>query len=66
MNSIKATAILVEAMLVLAAAAFGANVFAQGPKEPVKDYNQRALEIYQFRKAAASGPERGQEIFYYK
>jgi mono/diheme cytochrome c family protein len=28
--------------------------------------NQRALEIYEFRKAAASGPERGQEIFYYK
>ena len=31
-----------------------------------KDYDQRALEIYEFRKAAASGPERGREIFYYK
>ena len=49
-----------------AAAAMGANVFAQDAKAPAKDYNQRALEIYEFRKAAASGPERGQEIFYYK
>jgi hypothetical protein len=66
MNSIKVTAILVGAMPVLAAAAaIGANVFAQEPKAPAKDYNQRALEIYEFRRAAASGPERGQEIFYY-
>ena len=36
------------------------------PAPPAKDYNQRALEIYEFRKAAPSGPERGQEIFYYK
>jgi mono/diheme cytochrome c family protein len=64
MNSIKTTAIL--AMPALAAAAMGANVFAQEAKAPAKDYNQRALEIYEFRKAAASGPERGQEIFYYK
>jgi mono/diheme cytochrome c family protein len=65
MNSIKATAIL--AMPVLAAAtAMAANVFAQEAKAPAKDYDQRALEIYEFRKAAASGPERGQEIFYYK
>jgi mono/diheme cytochrome c family protein len=34
--------------------------------EPAKDYDQRALEIYEFRKAAESGPERGREIFYYK
>ena len=33
---------------------------------PAKDYLQRSLSIYEFRKAAASGPERGQEIFYYK
>jgi len=62
MASIKATAMLVLA----AAAAMGASVFAQEAKAPAKDYNQRALEIYEFRKAAASGPERGQEIFYYK
>ena len=36
------------------------------PAEPAKDYNQRALEIYEFRKAAQSGPERGQEIYFYK
>ncbi len=36
------------------------------PAEPAKDYNQRALEIFEFRKAAQSGPARGQEIYYYK
>ena len=36
------------------------------PAEPAKDYNQRALEIYEFRKAAQSGPDRGQEIYFYK
>jgi mono/diheme cytochrome c family protein len=40
--------------------------FAQEPRAPAKDYYQRSLEIYEFRKAAPSGPERGQEIFYYK
>lgn len=35
-------------------------------KEPEKDYNQRALEIYEFKKAARSGSERGEEIYYYK
>src|SRR3954452_6425383 len=39
---------------------------SQPPAETAKDYNQRALEIYEFRKAARSGPERGEEIFYYK
>jgi mono/diheme cytochrome c family protein len=38
-----------------------------GPPKPVaKDYYQRSLETYEFRKAAESGPERGREIFYYK
>ena len=36
------------------------------PAEPAKDYDQRALEIYEFRKAAQSGGARGQEIYYYK
>src|SRR5882757_2156435 len=36
------------------------------PAPPVKDYNQRALEIYEFRKAAQSGPARGEEIYFYK
>jgi mono/diheme cytochrome c family protein len=41
-------------------------------KEPVarepgaKDYYQRSLETYEFRKAARNGSERGREIFYYK
>jgi mono/diheme cytochrome c family protein len=51
----------------LAAASLNGRASAQEPpKAPAKDYNQRALEIYEFRKAAASGAERGQEIFYYK
>jgi mono/diheme cytochrome c family protein len=32
----------------------------------VKDYYQRSLETYEFRKAAPGGAERGREIFYYK
>jgi len=36
------------------------------PKQPPKDYLQRSLQIYEFRKAAPDGVERGQEIFYYK
>jgi mono/diheme cytochrome c family protein len=39
---------------------------AQEQRGPAKDYDQRALEIYEFKKAAQSGPERGREIFYYK
>ena len=51
----------------LAAASWNNSVSAQDEaKGPAKDYNQRALEIYEFRKAAQSGAERGQEIFYYK
>jgi len=36
------------------------------PKRVAKDYYQRSLETYEFRKAARTGPERGREIFYYK
>jgi mono/diheme cytochrome c family protein len=53
------------AVLYMLVATIG-NALAQEPGAPAKDYNQRALEIYEFRKAAANGPERGQEIFYYK
>jgi mono/diheme cytochrome c family protein len=35
-------------------------------KAPAKDPYQRSLQVYEFRKAAQSGPDRGQEIFYYK
>ena len=38
---------------------------ATEPKAP-KDPYQRSLQVYEFRKAAQSGPDRGQEIFYYK
>ncbi len=38
-----------------------------GATEPkAKDPYQRSLQVYEFRKAAESGPDRGQEIFYYK
>jgi mono/diheme cytochrome c family protein len=39
---------------------------ATEPKAPTKDPYQRSLQVYEFRKAAQSGPDRGQEIFYYK
>jgi len=35
-------------------------------RAPAKDYYQRSLRIYEFRKAAERGQERGREIFYYK
>jgi mono/diheme cytochrome c family protein len=38
----------------------------QDSREPAKDYDQRSLEIYEFKKAAHGGAERGREIFYYK
>jgi cytochrome c553 len=54
-------------VLALAATNWSGGALTQdGAKAPGKDYNQRALEIYEFKKAAQSGPERGQEIFYYK
>ena len=40
---------------------------AAPPQEPVmRDPYQRSLAIYEFKKAAESGPDRGREIFYYK
>lgn len=40
---------------------------AKSDAKPVeKDYYQRSLDIYEFKKAATSGAERGREIFYYK
>src|SRR5450432_1266041 len=66
--------ILTAAAIALASAIGGASAQQQArqpatqaqPAEPAKDYDQRALEIYEFRKAAQSGPHRGQEIYYYK
>ncbi len=33
---------------------------------PFIDDNQRSIAIYEFKKAAQAGPDRGREIFYYK
>src|SRR6202163_1690402 len=76
MRSIMARGILTGAAVALATAGTLVGTSAQQqarqpaaqaqPAEPTKDYDQRALEIYEFRKAAQSGPARGQEIYYYK
>jgi mono/diheme cytochrome c family protein len=69
MNSRKATTLLAGvamACVLAASSAWLTQAAAQEGAAPAKDYNQRALEIYEFRKAAKSGPDRGQEIFYYK
>jgi mono/diheme cytochrome c family protein len=51
----------------VAAPAWAQEPAARPEQKPVaKDYYQRSLETYEFRKAAPSGPERGREIFYYK
>ena len=60
---------LAGALMTVAAASLSPAIAQQAapPKQPaVKDYYQRSLETYEFRKAAQSGPERGREIFYYK
>jgi mono/diheme cytochrome c family protein len=72
MSSSKASWILTGAMIalmLLAASAISRRASAQeaAPQPaPAKDSYQRSLAIYEFRKAAPSGPDRGQEIFYYK
>jgi mono/diheme cytochrome c family protein len=59
--------LLGTALAALAIASWTSPLSAQDEtKALAKDYNQRALEIYEFKKAAQSGAERGQEIFYYK
>jgi cytochrome c5 len=55
---------VLAAMVLAGVCAIAPRVVAQEPA--AKDYNQRSLEIYEFRKAAKSGPERGGEIYYYK
>jgi mono/diheme cytochrome c family protein len=54
------------AMALVAASMTGLRSLAQDVQQPAKDYDQRSLEIYEFRKAAHDGPDRGREIFYYK
>ena len=56
--------------LLVSGQSFGQQAGAPGTKSesspPIRDTYQRSLETYEFKKAAASGPERGREIFYYK
>src|SRR4051812_43680509 len=63
-------AAIMAAIVLAALSILGSHASAQEIKkvfpEPAKDYGQRSLEIYEFKKAAQSGPDRGQEIFYYK
>jgi mono/diheme cytochrome c family protein len=68
MGSHKAGRLLPVAIsaLIAATASWITRASSQEPSAAAKDYYQRSLEIYEFRKAAPSGPERGQEIFYYK
>lgn len=42
------------------------QALAPPPQPPFADPYQRSIAIYNFRKAAMSGPDRGREIFYYK
>ena len=70
MRSIATT--MVAGAMLLAASLTGTPALAQAPQgkpegKPLeKDYYQRSLETYEFKKAAQSGAERGREIFYYK
>jgi mono/diheme cytochrome c family protein len=65
---------LAGALMIVACVISQSSIAQQGPpqgataepKPVAKDYYQRSLETYEFRKAAQSGPERGREIFYYK
>ena len=74
MHSTMAKWILTVAAIAAASAIVGASAQQQArqqparaqPAEPAKDYDQRSLEIYEFRRAVQSGPARGQEIYYYK
>jgi mono/diheme cytochrome c family protein len=65
-------AVVTAAVMLLAAAASAQDAASprQGgatePSAAARDPYQRSLQVYEFRKAAPSGPERGQEIFYYK
>src|SRR5947207_7309255 len=64
--SLRMARIAAALAMLFIASAIGANVLAQEGSAPAKDYDQRALEIYEFRKAAQSGPARGKEIYFYK
>jgi mono/diheme cytochrome c family protein len=48
------------------AAALTANPAAAQEAAPARDPYQKSLHVYEFKKAAESGAERGREVFYYK
>ena len=54
---------MLAAAMLAVVAAYGST---SAQEHAAQDNYQRSLQIYQFKKAAASGPDRGQEIFYYK
>src|ERR1700716_1875870 len=56
----------VDQLALAQSASFSQQGVATEPRAPAKDPYQRSLQVYEFRKAARSGPDRGQEIFYYK
>jgi cytochrome c5 len=59
---IRASAIVLT--IELAAVLLGVDLAGQGPA--TKDEYQRSAEIYEMRTSARSGPQRGEEIYYYK
>src|SRR5262249_57494783 len=59
-------ALMIPACLLCSPAVAQQAAPQSAPKPIAKDYYQRSVETYEFRKAAESGPERGREIFYYK
>ena len=65
-RSIPTIAAVLAASTLAMTAALAQDTAGKTGKEPATDYLQRSAEIYQFKKAATSGPERGREIFYYK
>lgn len=70
MRAYRATAVLGGALLISAAlisrSIIPAAAQQASDKPPPMDELQKADGIYQFKKAALSGAERGREIFYYK
>jgi mono/diheme cytochrome c family protein len=67
MRSIQARLAAASAIiLAVSVAALAQEPAPQAAKPVAKDYYQRSLQTYEFKKAAPSGAERGREIFYYK
>src|SRR5215471_10710221 len=58
---------LVTAAVIAAANPAAAQETQQATdKAPARDPYQKSLRVYEFRKAAESGAERGREVYYYK